>query len=311
MMNHSKKSKHHAIHRRFTASMVRTPNPSNRLRIIFRNQSLSACEARLLFRASRTTCGHSHGRKAANQANRPSRNCPLESTKRSVDGKLEIEFVRNHFHDRESHSSHLCGARHRSRFHVDGLRSKRISQTSPSAPDSQPIRNSPALLPRDPDSRCCRRPHSPLAAAARCPHFQRRIERSGKAHRINHASARTTRSPPPPPAAPPLLQFRRKPEPHRPSRKTESAVRVHPSRSTRHSFDQRTHLALQRGHDRNSRHIRCPGTTPPPAATRPSTGTIFHPSSRSALAELANIFFLPMRTVSTVARGSPLQQPVR
>ena len=35
-----------------------------------------------------------------------------------------------------------------------------------------------------------------------------------------------------------------------------------------------------------------------------SMGTMRHPRSRSALADDANIFFLPMRTASTVARGS-------
>src|SRR3984957_9411321 len=41
------------------------------------------------------------------------------------------------------------------------------------------------------------------------------------------------------------------------------------------------------------------------------TGTTRNPSSRSALAEETNIFFLPMRTASTVARGSrPRSLPV-
>ena len=41
------------------------------------------------------------------------------------------------------------------------------------------------------------------------------------------------------------------------------------------------------------------------------TGSTWKPSSRSALAELANIIFLPMRTASTVARGSfPRSLPV-
>ncbi len=38
-----------------------------------------------------------------------------------------------------------------------------------------------------------------------------------------------------------------------------------------------------------------------------STGTVFHPSSRSALPEDTNIFFRPMRTASIVARGSRLR----
>ena len=39
-------------------------------------------------------------------------------------------------------------------------------------------------------------------------------------------------------------------------------------------------------------------------------GYVFHPSSRSALSELAHIFFFPMRTVSMVARGSrPSRRP--
>ena len=43
---------------------------------------------------------------------------------------------------------------------------------------------------------------------------------------------------------------------------------------------------------------------------RRPAGMIFHPSSRSAFPELAHIFFLPMRTVSTVARGSrPSMRP--
>ncbi len=41
------------------------------------------------------------------------------------------------------------------------------------------------------------------------------------------------------------------------------------------------------------------------------TGTTRNPNSRSALAEETNIFFLPMRTASTVARGSrPRSLPV-
>src|ERR1700733_5338965 len=41
------------------------------------------------------------------------------------------------------------------------------------------------------------------------------------------------------------------------------------------------------------------------------TGTTRNPSSRSALAEETNIFFLPIRTASTVARGSrPRSFPV-
>src|SRR5580704_18548331 len=41
------------------------------------------------------------------------------------------------------------------------------------------------------------------------------------------------------------------------------------------------------------------------------TGKILNPSSRSAFAEEANIIFFPMRTASTVARGSlPLNLPV-
>ena len=42
-----------------------------------------------------------------------------------------------------------------------------------------------------------------------------------------------------------------------------------------------------------------------------STGTVFHPSSRSALAEVTNIFLRPMRTASMVALGSlPKIRPV-
>src|SRR6185437_9999544 len=44
----------------------------------------------------------------------------------------------------------------------------------------------------------------------------------------------------------------------------------------------------------------------------PSTGMIFHPKSRSALADETNIFFFPIRTASMVARGSrPKIRPVK
>ena len=111
--------------------------------ITARSRSLKAREARLLFRANPATCGHSQGRKARNHANRFSRNCPLASTKRSVDGKLEIVFVGNYLHHRECHSSQLPP-----RAPPQPLPCRRPAlrtnlAASPSAPGSPPIRNSP------------------------------------------------------------------------------------------------------------------------------------------------------------------------
>jgi hypothetical protein len=46
-------------------------------------------EARLLFVANRTTCGQIHGRIAANNPKRDSRNRPSESTNRSMSGSVK------------------------------------------------------------------------------------------------------------------------------------------------------------------------------------------------------------------------------
>src|SRR5579864_8163578 len=77
------------VHRRFTGSSVGTLEDAEIAPIIARKRSHRACEARLLFRDSLATLAHSHGRKAVNNANLPSMNWPLESTNRSIAGKLK------------------------------------------------------------------------------------------------------------------------------------------------------------------------------------------------------------------------------
>src|SRR5579864_9600883 len=66
------------VHRRFTASSVGTPEDVEFAAIVSCKRLHKAREARLLFRNSLATLAHSHGRKAANIANLPSMNWPLE-----------------------------------------------------------------------------------------------------------------------------------------------------------------------------------------------------------------------------------------
>ena len=77
------------VHRRSVAPTIGTSEIAGIATVIFRSQSHSASEARLLFRAIRATWGHNQGRRAVNHAKRPTRNCPLESIKRSIDGKVK------------------------------------------------------------------------------------------------------------------------------------------------------------------------------------------------------------------------------
>jgi hypothetical protein len=77
------------LHRRLVASVVATDADAGIAWIMFPSQLHSANEARLLLPASRATCGQSQGRNAVNHANRPGRNWPLASIKRSMEGKLK------------------------------------------------------------------------------------------------------------------------------------------------------------------------------------------------------------------------------
>ena len=81
------------------------------------------------------------------------------------------------------------------------------------------------------------------------------------------------------------------------------------------SLHQRLQFAGQSRDNANAAHAGgaypCARNQSMAARSAAYTGTTRNPSSRSALAEETNIFFLPMRTASTVARGSrPRSLPV-
>src|SRR6202034_4292825 len=81
------------------------------------------------------------------------------------------------------------------------------------------------------------------------------------------------------------------------------------------ALHQRLQFAGQGRDDADAPHVEgaypCARNHSMAARSAAYTGTTRNPSSRSALAEETNIFFLPMRTASTVARGSrPRSLPV-
>src|ERR1022692_1577201 len=202
--------------------------------------------------------------------NREPRKAPLQNPTVGVHKtirprKAEIEFIRNYFYHPESSSSSLCSARHCSRLHVNRLRSKRISQ--------------PRLLLRardrsEADQYALALIEVHTAAVARIdnpprmhyvPHFQLSVERSGKAHRINDRGRVDSDH-----------RLRRSPRCLRSNSSTNQHEVIFLEKAKAPAAylllddaplpNQRTHLALQRGHNGDSRHIRCLGTTPPPAA---------------------------------------------